>query len=101
MPTPISISFSPSVKVGLPGGGGGHLVGGGGGEDLAGAGGIQHAPADEAGMQRLMAGAAAGDQGDLSAPRAAGPGDEDGAIVQSDDVGMGRGEAAQALGQQR
>jgi hypothetical protein len=52
-------------------------------------------------MERLMARAAAGDEGDLAAPRAAGPGDEDGALVQSDDVGMGRGEATQALGQQR
>ena len=47
-------------------GGGQHLVGRRRGEHLARAGGVQHAEADEAGMQRLVAGAAAGDQRDLA-----------------------------------
>src|SRR5947207_302960 len=62
MPMPSSISPSGRSKIGLPAAGGGH----GGGEDLAGAGGVQHAEADEAGVQRLVAGAAARDQADLA-----------------------------------
>ena len=49
--------------------GGEHLVGHGRGEDLARAGGVEHARADEAAVQRLVAGAAAGDQAHLAADR--------------------------------
>ena len=45
-----------------------HLVGGGGGEDLTGARRIQHPGSDEAAVQRLVSGAAAGDQRDLAGP---------------------------------
>src|SRR5439155_21010015 len=39
-----------------------HLVGDGRGEDLAGAGGVEHPAPDEAAVERLVSGAAAGDQ---------------------------------------
>jgi hypothetical protein len=53
-----------------------HLVRHRRGEHLAGAGSVQHAEADEAAVQGLVAGAAAGDQPDLAGSRPAGPGDD-------------------------
>ena len=47
-----------------------HLVGHRRGEHLAGAGGVEHAEPDEAAVQRLVAGAAAGDEADLARPGA-------------------------------
>ena len=63
-----------------------HLVGGGRGEHLAGAGGVEHAGADEAGMHRLVARAAAGDQRHLAGRRGGGAGDEAGLGVEELDV---------------
>src|SRR6202012_1688645 len=50
-------------------GGGQHLVGHRGGEHLPRGGRVQHAVADEAAVQRLVPGPAAGDQPDLARPR--------------------------------
>src|SRR6266498_4100308 len=61
-----------SAAVHLPGGPL-HLVRGRRGEHLARAGGVQHAPADEAPVHRLVARAAAGYQGDLPLPRSIRP----------------------------
>jgi hypothetical protein len=63
------------------------------GEHLAGAGGIKHAIADEAGVQGLVTGAAAGDQRHLVVHRRAGAGDE------GREIGMRRGKAVETLGQ--
>ena len=46
-------------------------------EDVAGTGRVEHAEADEAAVQRFVAGAAAGDQGDLARDRTAGPEDDE------------------------
>ena len=54
-----------------------HLVRDGRGEDVAGARGVEHAQADEAAVERLMAGAAARDQRDLALDRATGPQDDE------------------------
>ena len=78
-----------------------HLVGRGRGEDLAGAGGVEHADADEARMQRLVAGAAAGDQRHLAGAGRLGAGDEGGIVMDLDDIGMGGAEAVQGLGRAR
>ena len=53
-----------------------HLVRHRGGEDLAGTGRVEHAEPDEAAVQRLVAGAAAGDQADLAGRGTAGAGDD-------------------------
>jgi hypothetical protein len=79
-------------------GGGEHLVGDRGGEDFTGTGSVEHAGADEASVQGLVAGAAAGYQGDLADGRAAGAGDDArlGVHVQS---GMGRGDPGERVAQ--
>jgi hypothetical protein len=63
-----------------------HLVGHRGGEHLAGAGGVEHAEADEAAVQRLVARAAAGDQGDLARPRRVGAHDDLRFVFDAQDV---------------
>ena len=75
-----------------------HLVGRRRGEDLAGAGGIEHAAADEAGVKRLVAGTAAGDQRDLSR-RELGAADEFALGAEGNDIGVGSGKAIEALGE--
>ena len=78
-------------------GGGQHLVGHRGGEDLAGAGRVEHAVADVPAVQRLVPGAAAGDEADLARPRAARPGDNP--VLQVDAKGgVRRGDARQGVG---
>ena len=77
-----------------------HLVGRRRGEDLARTGRVEHAAADEAGVQRLVAAAAAGDQRDL-ARRQLARGARTSARPERDDVGMRGGEAVEALGEQR
>ena len=75
-----------------------HLVGRRRREDLAGASGIEHAVADQAAMQRLVARAAAGYQRDLARlqiPAA----DEFVAVAENENVGMRRNEAVEAFGQ--
>ena len=64
---------------------------------MAGTGRIQHAQADEAAVERFVAGATAGDQGDLALDRAAGPEDDEVGGVDADDVPAGAAEAGQAF----
>ena len=52
---------------------------------------------DEAGVHRLVAGAAAGDQRDLAGAGRVGAGDEGRRGVDADEVGMGGAEAAKRL----
>jgi hypothetical protein len=75
-----------------------HLVRRRGSEDLARAGGVEHAVADEAAVQRLVARAAARDQRHLAA-RALAARDMDRVQVQRQQVGMGRGQPLQRLDQ--
>src|SRR5690606_11814917 len=79
-------------------GGGEDLVGDGRGEHLAGAGGVEHAVADEAAVQRFVAGAAAGDQADLAGGGAAGS--DDVAVLGVDGQrGVGGGDPGQRVGE--
>ena len=75
-----------------------HLVGRRRGEDLAGAGRVEHAVADEAGVQRLVARAAARDQRHLAGVSRARRTNLR-SLAERDDVGMRGGEAVEALGQ--
>ena len=75
-----------------------HLVRDGRGEDVAGRRRVEHAEPDEPAVERLVAGAAAGDQRDLAALRSAGAQDEVLGGVDLDDVGVGLGQPGEALG---
>ena len=75
-----------------------HLVGRRRGEHLAGAGGIEHAVADEAGMQRLVTGAAAGNQRNLARPQFL-PADELVLCAKHEDIRMRGNKAVEALGE--
>ena len=74
-----------------------HLVGRRRREDLSGAGGVEHAEADEAAVQRLVAGAAAGDQPDLAGDRRVGSVD-DLVLVVDPQLRVGGRDAAQRIG---
>ena len=75
-----------------------HLVGRGRSEDLAGAGRVEHAVADEAGVQRLVAGTATRDQRDLAGFQRA-PADELVCGAERHDVGMRRRETVERFGE--
>ncbi len=66
-----------------------HLLRDRGGEDLAGARGVQHAEADVAGVERLVPGAAAGDEAHLAGPRRVGAKDDAMLVIHPDQVAMG------------
>ena len=74
-----------------------HLVWDGRGEDLARAGGVEHALADEAAVQRLVTGAPAGDERDLALDRRVLAQDELVLEVDPDEVGVRRAEAGERL----
>ena len=76
-----------------------HLIRRGRREHLTGAGGIEHAIADEAGVQGLVAGAAAGNQRHLVVHRRPGAGDEGRIVRELDQIGMRRGKTVEALSQ--
>src|SRR5690606_36929118 len=78
--------------------GGEDRLGAGRGEHGARDGGVEHADADEAGVERLMAAAPAGDEPDLPGDGAAGPGDEDRVLAGGEDVGVRGHEAGDGLG---
>ena len=73
-----------------------HLVGRRRGEDLARAGGVEHAETDEAAVQRLVPGPAAGDQPDLAGDRGGRPVD-DLVVVVDPQARVGGGDAEQRL----
>ena len=75
-----------------------HLVRDGRGEDVAGRGRVEHPESDEAAMERLVARAAARDQGDLAPLRPAGAEDEQVGASIFTRSGWARPEAGQALG---
>ena len=72
-------------------------VGGGRGEHRAGNGRIQHAFADEAGVEGFVSGAAAGDEAYLALGLGGAAGDEVGRVMDIDDVGVGQGETFQGF----
>ena len=78
-------------------GGGDDLVRHGRGEDRAGAGGVEHARPDEAGVERLVAAAAAGDEADLAGDRRVAPHDDTAGRVDAQQVGMGEAQPLQRL----
>ena len=67
-------------------------VGGGRGKDRAGHGRIQHAFANEARVQGLMSGSAAGDEAYLALSLGDVTGHEVGRVMDIDEVGVGQGE---------
>ena len=75
-----------------------HLIGDRRREDVAGTGRVEHAQPDEAAVERLVARAAAGQQGDLAPLRAAGAKDDVVGGVDPDEVGVSAAEAREALG---
>ncbi len=74
-----------------------HLVGRGRGEDRAGAGRVEHTHADEAAVHRLVAAAAAGDDGHLAGHRGVGAVDVVRVEVDFQQVRMGRGHTLKLL----
>ena len=72
-------------------------VGGRRGEHRAGNGRIQHAFADEAGVEGFVSGSAAGDEAYLALGLGGAAGDEVGRVMDIDDVGVGQGETFQSF----
>src|SRR5918993_3353449 len=74
-----------------------HLVRGGAGKHGAGAGGVEHARSHEAAVGRLVARAAAGDEGDLALHGGVGPNDDVGFGENADQAAVGLLHAAEHL----
>ena len=75
-----------------------HLVRDRRGEDVTGSGSIEHAGPHEAAVERLVAGAAAGDERDLAALRPAATQHQVLGGIDPDNIWVGLGQAGQALG---